>query len=85
MFIGEDANGLTITVDDTGHDMTEEQINTVRQRRYTTKGEGHGFELRLIQQIVAGRNGYLDIESEPGEGSSFTVNFTEKREVTDRC
>ena len=84
LFIGEDANGLTITVDDTGHGMTEEQINTVRLRRYTTKGEGHGFGLRLIQQIVAGRNGYLDIESEPGEGSSFTVNFTEKREMTDR-
>ena len=26
LFIGEDAHGLTITVDDTGHGMTEEQI-----------------------------------------------------------
>lgn len=38
LFIGEDANGLTITVDDTGHGMTETQIATVRQRQYTTKG-----------------------------------------------
>ena len=85
LFIGEDAHGLTITVDDTGHGMTEEQIATVRQRQYTTKGDGHGFGLRLIQQIVAGRRGYLEIESEPGEGSSFTVNFTEKREVPEEC
>lgn len=85
LFIGEDANGLTITVDDTGHGMTETQIATVRQRQYTTKGYGHGFGLRLIQQIVAGRRGYLEIESEPGEGSSFTVNFTEKREVPEEC
>lgn len=85
LFIGEDAHGLTITVDDTGHGMTEEQIATIRQRQYTTKGDGHGFGLRLIQQIVADRKGYLDIESEPGEGSSFTVNFTEKREGVKEC
>ena len=85
LFIGEDDHGLTIAVDDTGHGMTEEQIATVRQRQYTTKGDGHGFGLRLIQQIVADRNGYLDIESEPGEGSSFTVNFTEKREGAAEC
>ena len=85
LFIGEDDHGLTITVDDTGHGMTEEQITTVRQRQYTTKGDGHGFGLRLIQQIVADRNGYLDIESEPGEGSSFTVNFTQKREGAAEC
>ena len=85
LFIGEDAHGLTITVDDTGHGMTEKQIATVRERQYTTKGDGHGFGLRLIQQIVADRKGYLDIESEPGEGSSFTVNFTKKREGAGEC
>ena len=85
LFIGEDDHGLTITVDDTGHGMTEEQIATVQQRQYTTKGDGHGFGLRLIQQIVADRSGYLDIESEPGEGSSFTVNFTKKREGAAEC
>ena len=85
LFIGEDSHGLTIAVDDTGHGMTEEQIATVRERQYTTKGDGHGFGLRLIQQIVADRKGYLDIESEPGEGSSFTVNFTKKREGAGEC
>ena len=40
LFIGEDAHGLTITVDDTGHGMTEEQIaadtglSKVTVRRY---------------------------------------------------
>lgn len=85
LFIGEDSHGLTIAVDDTGHGMTEEQIATVRERQYTTKGDGHGFGLRLIQQIVADHRGYLDIESEPGEGSSFTVNFTKKREGAGEC
>ena len=46
---------------------------------------GRCLGLRLIQQIVAERKGYLDIESEPGEGSSFTVNFSEKRERKSVC
>ena len=47
--------------------------------------EGLFVDYCFVMIGVAGRDGYLDIESEPGEGSSFTVNFTEKREVTDRC
>ena len=40
LFIGEDSHGLTITVDDTGHGMTEQQIaadtglSKVTVRRY---------------------------------------------------
>lgn len=85
LFIGEDSCGLTITVDDTGHGMMQEQISAIRQRQYTTKGDGHGFGLRLIQRIVADQKGYLDIESEPGEGSSFTVSFTMPREGAAKC
>ncbi|MCH5287476.1 MAG: sensor histidine kinase [Christensenellaceae bacterium] len=82
VFIGQSEEGLTITVDDTGCGMTPEQIETLRARQYTTKGEGHGFGLRLIQQIVREHGGYLEIESEPGEGSSFTASFDKKRTVS---
>ncbi len=80
LFIGEDEGGLTITVDDSGCGMTEEQIAAIRARQYSSKGEGHGFGLRLIQRITAEHGGYLEIESEPGEGSAFTVSFVRKRE-----
>ncbi len=80
LFIGENEGGLTITVDDSGCGMTEAQIAAIRERQYTSKGEGHGFGLRLIQRITAERGGYLEIESEPGEGSAFTVSFIKKRE-----
>lgn len=79
LFIGSDAHGLTVTMDDTGCGMTEEQIQKIYAGQYTTKGEGHGFGLRLIQEIVHNHNGYLEIESEPGIGTSFTININEKR------
>lgn len=79
LFIGSDSHGLTITMDDTGCGMTEEQIQQIYAGQYTTKGEGHGFGLRLIQEIIHKHNGYLEIESEPGIGTSFTININEKR------
>ena len=75
--------GITISVDDTGHGMTEEQIQKIYSGQYTTKGEGHGIGLGLIQEIVRKKHGFLDIESEPGEGTSFTVSIGEAHEKGD--
>ena len=73
--------GIIISVDDTGHGMTEEQIQKIYSGQYTTKGEGHGIGLGLIQEIVRKKHGFLDIESEPGEGTSFTVSIGEASEI----
>lgn len=67
--------GITISVDDTGHGMTEEQIAKIYSGQYTTKGDGHGIGLGLVREIVKRHQGFLDIESEPGEGTSFTVSI----------
>lgn len=79
LFIGSGEHGLTITVDDTGSGMTEEQLEKIQNSQYTTKGEGHGFGLRLIREIVRKHDGYMEIESVPGEGTSFTLTFTKRR------
>lgn len=84
LFIGSTEYGLTITIDDTGHGMTEEQIDKIYNGQYTTKGEGHGYGLRLIQEIVQRHNGYLEIESEPCVGTSFAINFSKKRDGYDK-
>lgn len=76
VFISCTEEGITISVDDTGSGMTPEQIEKIRAGRFTTKGEGHGNGLKMIQEIVRRKQGYLEIESEPGEGTSFTVSIT---------
>lgn len=73
LFICCSRHGITISVDDTGCGMNEEQIQKIYCGQYTTKGEGHGIGLGLIQEIVRKHHGFLEIESEPGEGTSFTV------------
>lgn len=84
LFIGSNAHGLIITVDDTGCGMTEEQIQQIYKGHYTTKGEGHGFGTQLIQEIIRNHQGFLDIESEPGTGTSFTINLTNRRSGYDK-
>lgn len=79
LFLASDNKGITIVVDDTGCGMTKEQTGKVFDRQYTTKEEGHGIGLHLVQVIVHKHEGYLEIESEPGEGTSFTIIIDKKR------
>ena len=75
LYVRQEEDGLIISVDDTGSGMTDEQIEKVLSGLFTTKGDGHGIGLNLIRDIVQKHSGYLDIQSDFGEGSSFTVSF----------
>ncbi|MDD2978524.1 MAG: sensor histidine kinase [Hespellia sp.] len=79
LFIESGKDALLIIVDDTGDGMDEDTIRTLLQGPYTTKGSGHGVGLTLIRNIVTRCEGILDIESERGEGSSFSITIKKKR------
>ena len=66
---------LVITVDDTGCGMTENQVQSLLRGGFTTKGENHGIGMGLIKNILKGYDGLLDIESEPGEGTSISITI----------
>ena len=79
VFIRNDEHGIIIETDDTGPGMDQETINRIYQGPYTTKGTGHGIGLSLIRKIITQADGSLEIESAPGEGTSFTITITKKR------
>ena len=76
LLIRSGTEGITIVVDDTGCGLTELEINQIYSGQFTTKGEGHGVGLQLIQEIVRRHGGYFHIESEPGVGTSFIISIT---------
>jgi len=76
---------VNIIVEDTGIGMTEEEMEKVFIPFYTTKGinEGAGLGLPVALGIVQSHGGSIDLKSEPGEGTVFTVRLPVKEEKRD--
>jgi len=68
------SNGrVEIAFRDTGVGMTEETIRKLWNPLYTTKAKGMGFGLAISRRVVEAHGGSINVESRPGEGSTFTV------------
>ena len=67
---------LEIAVTDTGEGMTPEVAGNIFQPYYSTKETGTGLGLAICQFIVKEQHGgCLNVESAPGQGSTFTIQL----------
>jgi signal transduction histidine kinase len=65
--------GMGFSVSDTGQGIPEEVREKIFKPFYTTKEKGTGLGLKICQDIVRGHGGTIDLESEPGKGTTFRV------------
>jgi PAS domain S-box-containing protein len=70
---GEGADGVWVSVADTGGGIPEEQINRIFEPFFTTKKRGTGLGLMIVQRIVRAHGGRIELESHPGRGTTFRV------------
>ena len=64
-----------IIIADTGCGMSREVLDKVFTPFYTTKETGTGLGLSIVYRIVKNHGGDIEIESEPGKGTTFTISL----------
>ena len=73
------ANMVQIKVKDTGSGIHPEDIPHIFKRfyrsRFSQDQQGIGLGLPLAKMIVEVHHGTIDVDSEPGKGTVFTMNF----------
>lgn len=78
---GEDERGdrVRLSVVDEGIGMDKKEVGRIFEKFYRTRraeqsGEqGTGIGLSIVEQIVTSHGGVIEVESEPGKGSRFTL------------
>ena len=67
---------MEIKVGDTGSGIAPEDLPRIFEPFYTTKGQrGTGLGLSVIWGIVDNHNGAISVDSEPGNGTTFTIRI----------
>jgi hypothetical protein len=83
-----DGGAVSVELADTGQGMTAETLARIFEPMFTTKrmGTGAGLGLAICDQIIRQHTGTIQVESEPGRGTRFTVvlplDCREKLEAT---
>lgn len=66
---------LLITTDDTGSGIEEDNIDRIFENGFSTKGSDRGTGLYQVKKLVENAGGNINVESQEGVGTSFTVSF----------
>ena len=67
---------------DNGSGISEENLYKVFQAYYTTKEEGHGLGMMIVERIMREHGGHINIESQKEAGTAITLQFPQQHRRT---
>lgn len=72
-----EGNWVKVTIQDNGEGIPKEIQSKIFDPFFTTKevGKGSGMGLAMVQKLIHDQGGHIDLSSEPGEGTTFTLYF----------
>lgn len=71
----EKGDGVVVRIRDTGDGIPEKDMAHLFEPFFTTKDDGTGLGLAITYSIVERHNGSIEIESRPGEGTTFIITL----------
>ena len=66
---------IAVKVTDTGVGITEEALGKIFEPYFSTKQAGFGLGLAVTKAIVQEHQGHIEVTSQPGRGTTFTVRL----------
>lgn len=70
-----DGQNVEVTIRDSGQGMTTEQLQAIFTPYFTTKADGTGLGLAVVQNIIEQHGGTIHADSAPGQGAVFTFTL----------
>jgi signal transduction histidine kinase len=70
---GSGADGVWVSIADTGCGIPQEQLSRIFDPFFTTKKKGSGLGLMIVQRIVRDHGGLIKLESHLGQGTIFRI------------
>jgi len=69
------ADKMRLTVADDGRGMDEPTRDRIFDDFFTTCPDGTGLGLSVVRRVVADHGGHIEVDSRPGQGTTFTLIF----------
>jgi len=64
-----------VKISDTGRGLSKDDLARLFEPYFTTKEKGKGLGLTNTQNIILAHYAHINVESEPGKGTTFTISF----------
>ena len=72
---GVDDAYVDLSFIDTGKGISAEELGRIFEPYHTTKTQGSGLGLMIVQRIIEEHGGEIDLTSKPGEGTCFKIRL----------
>ena len=73
-FVEDDGRAFVqLTIADEGSGISPEDLDKLFDPYFTTKPGGTGLGLAVVHSVVSRHNGYITVDSVPGEGTTFRI------------
>lgn len=76
----EEGERVLLDVIDTGHGIDAEAMTKIFRPFFSTRRSGSGLGLPTTKRIIEAHGGTLEVRSEPGKGTAFTIVLPSVRE-----